>query len=523
MTGDHFDTESLRAFEDDLAAAGFEPVAVAGLSGWRGPVHQAFAGLTNAITMDVVIRPGWPFQSPALLVDGLDSNHSTPGGFVCLWQDGDPSRDWETVERFFSRVGEWCENAKGGWKGDDLQGDAFLNFRRKTRFPWPYVATFDIAELDVRSGSWGEFHAIVNRSPPRLEIRRRRHNDGYWLRGLWVHAGVLDTPPPRVFAEVSRCVSRSQRKGLNRAVSERRRPEPFVASGGVDIVLFCWERNGRPDALVMACEGMNDQMEAIALRPGPTDGESLILRAGPDAPALRGTKATLFGAGALGGHVGNTLAESGLGHLDIVDGDVLLPENVVRHVAGHDLVGVPKVQAAHHVIRKHAPWTEVGEFPEAPMARGRIRELTLDADIVIDATGNDAFVPALAMVAQELGKPLVSGALYRGGSVARVQRQALDGDTPIHRREEGIQYPAIPVGDGHGDFVMPALGCSAPVNNAPPMSVIGCASLIVQVAIDALTGRFEFTEEVVDIYRKVAEAPFDRVGRLVLAYDEERA
>ena len=514
MTGDHFDTESLGVFEHDLVAAGFEPVAVSGYSGWRGPIHQAFSRLTDATTMDVVIRPGWPFQSPALLVDGLDTNHSTPDGFVCLWQDGDPSRDWETIERFFARVDEWCENANRGWEGDDLQGDAFLNFRRKSGFPWPYVATFDLAELDVRSGSWGEFHAVVNRSPPRLEIRRRQRNEGYWLRGLWFHSGVLDTPPPRAFAEVFRCLSRSQKKGLTRALADRRRPEPFVASGGVDIILFCWERDGRRDALVMACQGMNDQMEAIALRPGPTDEKSLILRAGPDAPVLRAARATLFGAGALGGHVGITLVESGLGHLDIVDGDVLLPENVVRHVAGHDLVGVSKVQAVHHVIRKHAPWTEVGEFPEAPMARGRIRELILNADIVIDATGNDALVPALAMVTQELGKPLVSGALYRGGSVARVQRQVLDGDTPIHLREEGTRYPAIPAGDGHGDFVMPALGCSAPVNNAPPTSVIGCASLIVQVAIDALTGRFEFADEVVDVYRKIAEAPFDRVGRL---------
>ena len=510
MTGDHFDTESLGVFEDDLAAAGFEPVAVAGLSGWRGPLHPAFSGLTDATTMDVLIRPGWPFQSPALLVDGLDTNHSTPDGFVCLWQDGDPSRDWETVEGFFARVDEWCENAKRGWEGDDLAGDAFLNFRKKLS----NVATFDISELGVRSGVRGEFHGMVRADPPRLEIHPRRLGEGHWLRGLWFHAGELDNSPPRQFSEVFRCLSRTQRRGLQRELDGRRRPEPFVTSGGVDLILLCWERDGRPDVLVMACEGMNDEIDAIALHPGPTDEESLILRAGPDASVLRTVRATLFGAGALGGHVGTTLAESGLGHLDIVDGDVLLPENVVRHVAGHDLVGVSKVQAVHRVIRKHAPWTEVGEFPEAPMARGRIRELILNADIVIDATGNDAFVPALAMVAQELSKPLVSGALYRGGSVARVQRQVLGGDTPIHLREEGAQYPAIPAGDGHGDFVMPALGCSAPVNNAPPTSVIGCASLIVQVAIDALTGRVEFTDEVVDIYRKVAEAPFDRVGRL---------
>ena len=128
----------------------------------------------------------------------------------------------------------------------------------------------------------------------------------------------------------------------------------------------------------MACEGMNNEMGAIALKPGPTDEKSLILRAGPDATVLRTLKATLFGAGALGGHAGTTLAESGLGYLDIVDGDVLLPENVVRHVASHDQVGTLKVQAVHHVIEKHAPWTEVIEFPEAPMTPARIREAHLE-------------------------------------------------------------------------------------------------------------------------------------------------
>ena len=287
-----------------------------------------------------------------------------------------------------------------------------------------------------------------------------------------------------------------------------------MVSGGVDLVLFCWEHMGRIDLLPMACEGMNGNVEAIALQPAPTDENSLILRAGPDAPALRTARATLFGAGALGGYVGATLAESGLGQLDIVDSDVLMPGNVVRHVAGHDQVGKAKVQAVHRVIENHAPWTEVHEFAESPMIPSRIRELISDVDIVVNVTGNDAFTDALAMVAEAMGKPLVSGALYRGGNIARVQRQVLGGDTPIHLREDEAKYPLIPGGDEGSDFATPALGCSAPVNNAPPMSVSGCASLVVQVTIDALTGRFEYEDEVIDIYRKIDEAPFDRVGRL---------
>ena len=98
--------------------------------------------------------------------------------------------------------------------------------------------------------------------------------------------------------------------------------------------------------------------------------------------------ATLFGAGALGGHVATALAASGLGFLNLVDGDVLLPGNVVGHVAGHDQVGRDKVQAVHRVIGGHAPWTEVTEFQESPMTPGEIRVRISNADIVVDATGN---------------------------------------------------------------------------------------------------------------------------------------
>ncbi len=517
MTNEHFHTESLEEFASQLAELGFQSVVISGSSRWRGPVHPAFGALTAETTMDIVVRPGWPFQPPVLLVDGLDTNHSTLDGFVCMWRDGDPSLEWTTVAGFFSRIEKWCENAARGWQDDPLGYDAFLNFDVRKKLP--NIATFDLPQLGVRAGQWGECHGAVDGVPMRVDIVPGRQQTANQLRCLWFHVGELGTPPPRRFSEVFRYLSRNQRRGLERALEDRRRPEPFIVSGGVDLVLFCWEHMGRIDLLPMACEGTNGNVEAIALQPAPTDESSLILRAGADAPALQSARATLFGAGALGGYVGTTLAESGLGHLDIVDGDVLLPGNVVRHVAGHDQVGKAKVQAVRQVVVNHAPWTEVSEFPESPMTPGRIRELISDTDIVVNATGNDAFTCALAMVAEEMRKPLVSGALYRGGNIARVQRQVLDVDTPIHLREEGANYPLIPGGDEGSDFAVPALGCSAPVNNAPPMSVMGCASLIVQVAIDALTERFEYDDEVVDVYRATAAAPFDRVGRLVCSDD----
>ena len=508
-TDDHFHLESLAKFIADLASSGFKLVADSNRQRWTGNIHPAFSQLTDAPTMDIVIEPGWPFRPPSLFVQGLNTNHSTLGGFVCLWREGDSSLEWISVEGLYSRIEKWCENATQGWEDDFLDQDALLNF-------WPrhaLVATFDLAALGVHDRGWGEFHGAVNPNPFRLHIAPGGRSSDNQLRGLWFHAGQLKTPPPRHLSEVPNCLSRHQRKGLQRALVERRKAEPLVASGGVDLILFCWERRGRTDLLVMVCKGTEEEMEAIALQPGPNDDRSLILRAGPDAPKLRSYRAILFGAGALGGHAATLLAESGIGFLEIVDHDVLLPGNVVRHVAGHGQVGAAKVQAVQTVIRDHAPWTEVTCFRESPHTPSAIRERIYDADIVIDTTGNEALTTSLAMVTKDMDKPLISGALYRGGFIGRVQRQALPGDIPIHQREDFTRYPVIPAGADSEDFAAPQLGCSAPVNNAPPSAVMACASLIAQTAIDTLTNRFELADEVVDVYRAIPDPPFNHIGR----------
>ena len=72
----------------------------------------------------------------------------------------------------------------------------------------------------------------------------------------------------------------------------------------------------------------------------------------------------------------------------------------------------------------------------------------------------------------------------------------------------------MPPGNGEAEFSSPETVCSAPVNNAPPASVVACASLTVQVAVDALTGRFAYDDEVIDVYLPLDEPPFDRIGRV---------
>jgi molybdopterin/thiamine biosynthesis adenylyltransferase len=251
------------------------------------------------------------------------------------------------------------------------------------------------------------------------------------------------------------------------------------------------------------------------LTEGPDDEQSLLLRAGPDAVGLRERSVSVFGLGALGGHAAVCLASSGVGRLRLVDLDQILPGNVVRHVIGHNAVGVPKVHAVEARIGEHAPWTQVNPVLDQPRTPSRLRDLIDDVDLVVDATGSEAATGSLAAVAAAARKPLVSGGLFRGGAIGRVQRQGTPGDVALADRPGDQRHRLIPPGMEGEELVEPAVGCSAPVNNAPPSSVLACAALLAQSAIDVLSGRCALPDEVTDVYRALdGEPPFDQLGQV---------
>lgn len=504
-----YDQASLESFTSELVVAGFEPVPGTERRIWEGPADPALAPLTSAKRMRLVIHDGWPIEFPRLLVDGLHTNHQTAGGYVCLWHDGDGSGEWITLDGFLKRLAEWCHDAEHGWDPDGLARDAYLNFMPKLAL----VATFDLGKLRIGTpGAWGSFHGALH-SVKHISLHHGYRREDDHLRGLWFQTDALDVPP-RNLTELRGALNRSQARGLERDLASRQAVGPLQQSGAVDLILFAWNHESTRHLLVLALEGAGGETSAHALIPGPTDKESLMLRAGPDAGLLKDKTVAVFGAGALGGHVALSLAESGVTRLRLIDGDNLLPENAVRHVAGRRFVGSPKPAAVARVIRDHAPWTRAEQVARSLTVPTEVEEAIAGVDLIIDATGTEATTQALCIAGNTHDKPLVSGALYRGGSVSRVRRQGFSGDTPILQRTQDHGYHLIPPGS-NDDQILPAVGCSGPVTNAPPSTVLLASAMITEVAIDALTGRFEHGDEVIDVLRILrGEPPFDRLGRI---------
>jgi molybdopterin/thiamine biosynthesis adenylyltransferase len=279
----------------------------------------------------------------------------------------------------------------------------------------------------------------------------------------------------------------------------------------IEFAALAWGSIGALDILVLRARRDAELVSYASMEPAPSDGRTLLLRAGPDARILSGKKVVILGCGAIGSHLAVLLAECGLGSEHLVDGERLRPGNVVRHRVGTWAVGSFKVVATAVEVHAHAPWTSVTTLSQSVSAPDDIRKAFAGRDLIVDTTGNWGFQQQTARLAAEGGKPLVMAALYRGGSIARVRRQAAN--DPFIWERIGDPYYLIPRDESAQDFTLET-GCSSPVSNAPPSSVGAIAGLSAQVVVDYLSGRRTYPHELVDVYQPISKPPFDRVGRL---------
>lgn len=125
---------------------------------------------------------------------------------------------------------------------------------------------------------------------------------------------------------------------------------------------------------------------------------------------LKEATVAVAGLGGLGSPLATQLTAMGIGHVRLIDRDIVEKSNLQRqHLYGVDVIGRPKVEAAAERLRRLNPHVEL---EPVPLSIGpRSAELLLKgADVVVD--GLDRMTPryALNRAAVRLGVPYVFGA-----------------------------------------------------------------------------------------------------------------
>lgn len=161
----------------------------------------------------------------------------------------------------------------------------------------------------------------------------------------------------------------------------------------------------------------------------------------------------VIGCGGLGGYVIEMLGRLGIGHITAVDGDVFDETNLNRQILSSELlIGKEKAPEAKARMGQVNSEVEVTPFVKF-LNQDNYREILTGHHIVVDALDNMSSRKMLAKGCEELGIPLVHGAIAGWyGQVSTI----MPGDKTMERLYHGDENKGIEVELGNPSFT-PAL------------------------------------------------------------------
>ena len=174
------------------------------------------------------------------------------------------------------------------------------------------------------------------------------------------------------------------------------------------------------DAPLLTAEELARYNRHIILPGVGTDGQRRLKRA----------RVLVIGAGGLGSPIAMYLAAAGIGHLGIVDSDVVDRSNLQRQILhGTSDIGRRKTESAAERLAGINPNVDVTRFDET-LTSANALEIIADYDVVIDGTDNFPTRYLVSDACVILGKPNVYGSIIRFEGQASVFGHA---DGPCYR------------------------------------------------------------------------------------------
>jgi sulfur-carrier protein adenylyltransferase/sulfurtransferase len=147
---------------------------------------------------------------------------------------------------------------------------------------------------------------------------------------------------------------------------------------------------------------------------------------------LKQARVLLVGAGGLGAPLGLYLTAAGVGHIGIVDADVVDSSNLQRQVTfTTEDIGTSKLEAAKRRLTALNPFTEITTY-ETRLSSENALEIFKDYDIIVDGTDNFPTRYLVNDACVLLGKPNVYGSIFR-----------FEGQVSIFYAKEGPCYRCL--------------------------------------------------------------------------------
>ncbi|HZO98261.1 MAG TPA: molybdopterin-synthase adenylyltransferase MoeB [Gaiellaceae bacterium] len=255
----------------------------------------------------------------------------------------------------------------------------------------------------------------------------RRHDEwdeGYIPGAIHIPRGSLESRiesrvPDRSTPVVLYCASGERSAFAAKTLAELGYERPVSLVGGI----VDWKRNGYeievPKTLSPERRARYSRHLLI-----PEIGEEGQLK-------LLDAKILLLGAGGLGSPAALYLAAAGVGHIGIVDADIVDESNLQRQIV-HSLntLGTPKVDSAKRTIEALNPDVQVTTYRERLTSENIDSILDDGWDVVVDGADNFPTRYLLNDASVWRGVPVVHGSIYRFEGQVTVFKP---GDGPCYR------------------------------------------------------------------------------------------
>ncbi|UXC91419.1 ThiF family adenylyltransferase [Sphingobium sp. RSMS] len=206
----------------------------------------------------------------------------------------------------------------------------------------------------------------------------------------------------------------------------------------------------------------------------------------------------IVGCGSVGSKIAATLTRAGVGTLVLVDGDLLLPGNLVRNELDWRAVGLNKPDALAARLRDINPSTKtivrrllLGGQESSASTDSALQQIG-QCDLIIDATADAQIFNLCGSVACAERKPLIWTEVFAGGIGGMIARSRPDLDPPPYAARRQIlrwcDDNGIPWTGGDGEQYSLQIDAEKPPLIADDADVSVIAAHAGRMAIDLLKG-----------------------------------
>lgn len=217
-----------------------------------------------------------------------------------------------------------------------------------------------------------------------------------------------------------------------------------------------------------------------------------------DYAAFESRSVAIVGCGSVGSKVAATLTRAGVGRFVLVDGDLLLPGNLVRNELDWRGVGLNKPVALAARLKDISPTVKtvarkllLGGQESAASTDSALTQIG-QCDLIIDATADAQIFNLCGAVACAERKPMIWAEVFAGGIGGMIARARPDLDPPPHvtRRQIGrwCEENGIPwTAENSGQYSL-HIDAEKPPLIADDADVAVIAAHVGRMAVDLLKG-----------------------------------